>query len=284
MLKHALLGCAAAIALGSAVSAQGDIGRDTVVATVNGVEITLGEMIITAAQLPPQYQMLPPDILFQGVMDQLIQQQVLADTVSVDPARVTMALTNTRRNLLAGEVINDISMQDIGDAELQAAYEGIFGGAEPEREFNASHILVDTEEEALAVLERIAAGEAFEDLAQELSKDPGSGPMGGALGWFGLGMMVAPFEQAVVQLSTEEAGTISDPVETQFGFHVVRLNEQRLLEAPTLDEVRAEVAEQIRQQRIEEFLLALLDEAEIDTPEEGAFDPDLILNLDLLAD
>jgi len=284
MLKHALLACAATLALGLPASAQDEVGRDTVVATVNGVEITLGEMIITAAQLPPQYQMLPSEILFQGVMDQLIQQQVLADTISEDPARVTMALTNQRRNLLAGEVINDLSMQEISDETLQETYDSIFGAAEPELEFNASHILVGTEEEALAVLERIAAGEAFEDLAQELSGDPGSGPMGGALGWFGLGMMVAPFEQAVVALSAEEPGTLSEPVESQFGFHVIRLNEQRFLEAPTLDDVRAEVSEQIRQQRIEEFLLALLDEADIDTPEEGAFDPELILNLDLLSD
>lgn len=284
MLKHRLFASVACLALAFPLAAQDAPTRDTVVATVNGVQITLGEMIIAAAQLPPQYQQLPPEILFQGVMDQLIQQQVLADTLTEDPARVTIALTNQRRTLLAGEVINTLSGEVVTEEAIQAAYEATYGAAEPEREFNASHILVGTEEEALAVLDRIAAGEDFAALAQELSMDTGSGAAGGDLGWFGLGMMVAPFEAAVVALADGEPGALSEPVQTQFGFHIVRLNETRLAATPTLDDVRADVAESVRQQEIEARLNALLDAAEIVTPEAGAFDPTVIMQIDLLSD
>ncbi|MCC5975789.1 MAG: peptidylprolyl isomerase [Rubellimicrobium sp.] len=284
MFRQALLATAAAVALPLSAAAQDEATRDTVVATVDGVEITLGEMIITAAQLPPQYQMLSPEILFFGVMDQLIQQQLLADTLTTDPARVTMALTNQRRSLLAGEVINAMSMEVVPDEDLQAAYDELFGGAEPEREFSASHILVETAEEAQDVLDRIAAGETFEDLARELSQDPGSGAMGGELGWFGLGMMVAPFEQAVTALAEEGPGSLSEPVQTQFGFHIVRLNDTRIVEAPTLDEVRDQIAEQVRQRRIEGVLTGLLETADITRVDEDAFDPSIILDLGLLED
>jgi peptidyl-prolyl cis-trans isomerase C len=284
MLKNCLMASVACLMMALPAVSQDAPTRDTVVATVNGIEITLGEMVIAASQLPQQYRQLPPDVLFQGVMDQLIQQQVLADTLTEDPARVTIALTNQRRTLLAGEVINTMSAEVVTDAALQAAYDATYGSAEPAREFNASHILVATEEEARAVLDRIAAGEDFAALAQELSTDTGSGAAGGELGWFGLGMMVQPFEAAVVALADGEPGSLSEPVQTQFGFHIVRLNETRLMDAPSLDEVRDELAETVRQQEIEARLTALLEAAEIVTPEAGDFDPTVIMNLEILSD
>lgn len=284
MLKHRLFASAACLMLALPVLAQDAPTRDTVVATVNGIEITLGEMIIAASQLPPQYQQLPPEVLFQGVLDQLIQQQVLADTLTEDPARVTIALTNQRRTLLAGEVINTLSGEVVTEEAVQAAYDAAYGSAEPDMEFNASHILVAIEEEALAVLDRIAAGEDFAALAQELSSDTGSGAAGGELGWFGLGMMVEPFEAAVVALAEGEPGTLSEPVETQFGFHILRLNETRIAAAPALADVRDELSEMVRQQEIETYLTDLIDAADLVTPEAGAFDPTVITNLELLED
>ncbi|MGR3464025.1 peptidylprolyl isomerase [Limimaricola sp.] len=270
---------AAALMAGLSTMASAQQASD-VVATVNGTEITLGEMIITRSQLPQQYQQLPPETLFQGILDQLIQQQVLADTLEETPARVEYALENQRRSLMAGEAINMMMGEAVSDEELQAAYDEAFADAEPVQEYNASHILVETEEEAKAVMERLEAGEDFAEVAKEVSTDPGSGANGGSLGWFADGMMVAPFQTAVAEL---EKGEMTEaPVETQFGFHVIRLDDTRTQEAPALEDVREDLASQIQQGKIETRLTELEGEADVARPEDGAFDPALLTDLDLL--
>lgn len=281
MLKHTTILASAALAftLGTVVHAQ-DETAETVVATIDGVEVTLGEMIIARAQLPQEYQQLPDDVLFEGILDQLIQQQLLAATLETDPLRVRLALENERRALLAGEVVNTMRGQDVSEEELQAAYDEAFGAVDPETEFNASHILVETEEEAVALKSELDGGAEFADLARENSNDS-SAANGGSLGWFGLGMMVEPFEAAVLTL---EPGDVSDPIETQFGWHVIVLNETRLQEKPALDDVRAELSGQIQQQALEARLTELNDAAEISRPDEGTFDPTVLRNLDLLQD
>ena len=270
---------AAALMAGLASMASAQQASD-VVATVNGTEITLGEMIITRSQLPQQYQQLPPEALFQGILDQLVQQQVLADTLDETPARVEYALENQRRSLLAGEAINAMMTEEVSEEELQAAYDEAFADAEATKEYNASHILVETEEEAKAVMERLEAGEDFAEIAKEVSTDPGSGAQGGSLGWFADGMMVAPFQEAVASLETGE--TTETPVETQFGFHIVRLDDTRTQEPPALDDVREDLASQIQQGKIEERLAELESDADVTRPDEGAFDPAVLTDLGLL--
>lgn len=256
---------------------------DTVVATVDGVDITLGQMIVARAELPQQYQQLPDDVLFGGVLDQLIQQQLLANTMEEGalPQRVRIALENEERLLRAGEVVQQMVDAALTDENIQAFYDENVGGAEPATEYNASHILVATLEEAEAVLERLAAEEAFADLAVELSQDPGSGSNGGSLGWFGAGMMVEPFENAVIAL---EVGDVSDPVETQFGFHIITLNETRDVTPPALEDIRAEIEGAIRDETIQSTLAELSEAAEITRPEDGAFDPAILMELRLLRD
>lgn len=268
--------------LAAPVLAQDAPAADTVVATVNGHEITLGQMIIARSQLPPQYQQLPEDVLFDGVLDQMIQQQVFADTLAATPARVTIALQNERRALLAGEAVNALMQSVVTDAALQEAYDGIFGDATAMIEWNAAHLLVATEDEANAARARIMnGGEDFATVAQDVSSDVGSGANGGNLGWFGPGMMVAPFEAAVAEMTV---GEVSAPVESQFGWHVIQLLDSREQEPPSLDEVRDALAGQVQQQAIEARLVELMEAAEITMPEEGAFDPAILGNLDLLSD
>lgn len=253
---------------------------ETVVATVNGIDITLGQMIITRSQLPEQYQSLTDDVLFAGILDQLIQQQTLAGSLDTDPKRVTIAVENQRRSLMAGEVINTIVADAVNDESVQAAYDAAYMGAEPVMEYNASHILVATEEDAVAIKARIDAGEDFAAVATEKSTDS-SAANGGNLGWFGPGMMVAPFEAGVLAL---EPGAVSDPVQTDFGWHVIKLNETRIKPAPALEEVRAELVAQVQQTAIQAKLDALTTAATIVRPEDGVFDPAVINNLDLLRD
>jgi len=258
-----------------------DVTRDTVVASVNGTDITLGQILVAARQLPAQYQQLPPDVLFAGVTDQLIQQELLAQTVTEEPAALEIAIANQRRSILSNDAIGDIVGSAVSEEAVQAAYDAQFANVEPATEWNASHILVATQEEAQAVLDRINAGEDFAAVAQEVSTDTGSGSQGGELGWFGPGMMVPEFEQGVAGL---EPGQLSAPIESQFGFHVIRLNETRPVEAPALDQVRGEIEAQLQQEAIEARLLELESSGEVTRPEPGQFDPAVLNDLSLLED
>ncbi len=251
---------------------------DTVVATVNGAEITLGQMIMARTTLPEQYQALPDEVLFNGILDQIIQQSVLAQTAEGElPTRIKIALENEQRALLAADVIESILTDAVTDETLQRAYEETFATAEPSREWNASHILVETEEEATALIERLDAGESFADLAQEASSDS-SAANGGELGWFTSGMMVPEFEAAVIAL---EVGEVSAPVQTQFGWHVVTMNDTRLRDVPPLEEVTDQLRPQLEREAVQARLDALTAAATVERP--GAdLDPSLIKNLDLL--
>lgn len=268
------------LALAGTAAADSHVAADTVVATVNGTEITLGHMIVLKQRLPAQYQQLPPEILFDGILDQLVQQTLLGDQVEELSLGSRIVVENETRSLRAAEEIQRVVDGAVTDEALQAAYESAFGNAEPETEYNASHILVASEEEAQALIEELEGGADFATLAQEKSTGP-SGPNGGQLGWFGKGAMVAPFEEAVIAM---EAGTISGPVQTQFGWHVIRLNETRLKDAPALEEVRGDLAEAIRREAIEARVTELTDAAEIDRIEAGTIDPNVLNDLSIVTE
>lgn len=275
---------AAALALGAALPAAAQDGAeapsaDTVVATVNGEEITLAHMLVARASLPEQYQQMPEDVLFEGILDQMVQQTLLAQEAGDELSlRARAALENERRLLKAGDAVEAIIGDVVTDEALQAAYDARYADADLGTEYNASHILVDTEEEAEDLIRQLEQGADFAELAKTHSTGP-SGPSGGELGWFGAGMMVPPFEEAVMAMET---GAVSDPVETQFGWHVIKLNETRAKAAPALEEVEAELAEEIRQQAVTERLEALQAEAEIVLPEEGEIDPSVLSDQSLL--
>lgn len=253
---------------------------DTVLATVNGTEITLGHLIAMQMMLPQQYQDLPDNVLFDGLLEQLVQQEVLASVAAEDiTRRMELGLDNERRAYLAATLIDDIALAELPEEDVQAEYDAIYGSAGANTEYNAAHILVETEAEALEVLDALAEGADFAELAQERSIGP-SGPNGGALGWFSAGMMVPSFEEAVFALS---AGEVSPPVETQFGWHVVLLNETREQEAPGLEQVRAELEDGLRRARVDEAIGNLTAAADVVRPE-IAIDPSTIRDLDLIAD
>ncbi|HKL70923.1 peptidylprolyl isomerase [Salibaculum sp.] len=259
---------------------SGNVAADTVVATVNGTDITLGEMIITRQQLPEQYQQLPDEVLFSGILDQLVQQQLLADTLEETPSRLEIALANEERALRAGEVLEDIYAEAVTDEAVQAAYEARVAEMGDSMEWNASHILVETQEEAAEIKDLVVGGADFAETAQERSTGP-SGSSGGELGWFGPGMMVAPFEEA---LTTMETGDVSEPVQTQFGWHIVKLNDTRMQAAPALDEIRQEIVSQLQESALQARLDELGESAEVDRAADGDFDPAVINDLGLIED
>jgi len=265
------------LTIAAPASAQ-DVTADTVAATVNGTDITIGHMIVMRDALSEQYDNLSDEALFQGILDQLVQQTVLAQTIGSPSRAVQIRLENERRALLAGAAMSLAIDRAVTDDALQAAYHEKFAGAVLSREFNASHILVETEHEAQALLDELEAGADFADLAKEKSTGP-SGSNGGELGWFGAGMMVPSFEEAVVAL---EIGHISAPVPTQFGWHIIKLNDRRLLAAPSLDEVREDLTEELEQQVIEKTLAELTDAAEIIRPDLTEVDPAILSDTGLV--
>jgi len=254
-------------------------GADTVVATVNGTEITVGHLLSARRDLPEQYQSLPDEMLFTGLLDQLVQQEVLAQSVEALPRAALIALDNERRTLGAGTAIEAALAEGVSEEDIEAAYAAQYGDVAPGVEYNASHILVETEEEAAAIVAELGEGADFATLAQERSTGP-SGPNGGSLGWFSTGMMVPSFEEAVITL---EPGEVSAPVQTEFGWHVITLNETREAPVPSLEDVRATLRAELQQAAVEARIAELTDTADISRSVDG-LDPSLISQMDLLAD
>ncbi|MCC1491274.1 peptidylprolyl isomerase [Cognatishimia sp. F0-27] len=274
---------AATLATATPLLAQETLTADTVVATVNGTDITLGHMIMIRASLPEQYQQLPDDVLFTGILDQLIQQQALNnDPLATETRRVETAMANERRSLMASEVIRQIIMRDVTEAAVEALYAERYAtaGEDAPLEYNASHILVETEEEAQRLSDEANTGVDFAELAREHSTGP-SGPNGGALGWFAEGMMVPSFQEAVAAMAV---GEVSDPVQTQFGWHVIRLNETRQQSAPEFEEVRDTLRGELEQQVVEGYIAAAAENAAVTRINPDDIDMSAISNVDLLDD
>lgn len=277
-------GVAFAIALGAvgpalaqetAIPAE---GANAVVATVNGAEITLGHMIALRANLPQQYQSLPDDVLYRGILDQLVQQTALAQSAEGSMTlKDKLSIENDRRGYLSGVALGKVVADAVTDDTLQKAYDAKFADAEARKEINAAHILVKTQEEAAKLKAEIDGGADFAELAKQHSSD-GAAANGGDLGWFSEGMMVKPFEDAVFAM---EVGAVSEPVETQFGWHLIQLKETRVAKAPTLDEMRDELAAEIEQAAVEAHINELTKDANIERPGE-AFDPALLRDVTLL--
>lgn len=266
----------AAVLSGPAL-AEGETA-DTVMATVNGTQITLGQMIALKESLPPEYQSLPDDVLFKGIYDQLIQQEVLAQSVKDLGPRATATLDNEKRGYISGLAIDGIVKEAVTDEALQKAYDDRFKDAKPQTEYNAAHILVATQEEADALKAELVGGADFAELAKAKSTDTGSGANGGDLGWFGLGMMVKPFEEAVVGA---KVGEVTGPVQTDFGFHLILVKETRIAEKPTLDQLRDELASQVENAAITAKIEELTKGATVTREGEG-LDPTILKNSALI--
>lgn len=255
-----------------------NVDANTVVATVNGEDITLGNLISARLTLPDQYQALPNDVLLKGLLEQLIQQTVLGQAAGEMTLRDKLELENEKRAIMATSEIDKITATAVDEAAIQAAYDAQYANAEPTKEWNASHILVATEDEAKALIEELNNGADFAALAKEKSTGP-SGPNGGELGWFSAGMMVKPFEDAVKEMKD---GEIAGPVKTQFGWHVIKLNESRMKGAPPLDSVKDEIVTKLQNDAVEKAIAAMLADAKIERTDLSKINPAALSDLSLI--
>tara|TARA_B100000780_G_scaffold23409_1_gene14944 strand:+ start:55 stop:897 length:843 start_codon:yes stop_codon:yes gene_type:complete len=271
-----LHGMAIALLLSSSLAAQ-DQNLRTIVATVSGTDLTLGHMLDVKRQLPDQYQNLDDNTLFNGIIDQLIQQELLASSMTKDPSWLAIAMQNQRRNILSSVIISELRTNAVTERALKAAYSAKFPLGSGEQEYKASHILVETEQKARELLTMLDGGADFSGLATEHSTGP-SGPSGGDLGWFSKGQMVAPFENAVMGM---EAGTYTGPVQTQFGYHLIFLNNRRETSPPTFEDVRSELKVEIQNAAVEAHLRSLMATADVIMPT-NRIDPSILSTLDLI--
>lgn len=257
--------------------AQDAPSADTVLATVNGTEITLGHLVLMRAQLPQQYQNLPADVLFNGILDQLIEQTMISASVADDTPYTRYSIDNEIRGMRANQALDALLKDAVSEDDLKAAYDAKYADMPEEFEYNASHILLETEEDARAVIEDLNNGADFAETAAAKSIGP-SAEAGGQLGWFGLGQMVAEFENGVSALEVEQ---ISEPVQTQFGWHVIRLNDKRVKPAPEFEAVRAELEREAQGKLIDDYIAGLKAGASVEKMVEG-IDPGVVNDLSIL--
>ena len=239
---------------------------DTVIATVNGSEITLGQMAAMKMGLPPDMAGMPAQELWDLMLDQMIRQTAMAEVGEASmTARDKAALVIDRRAYLAGAALERAAEFEPTDAEIQAAYEKAFPADKPVTEYDADHILLETEEAAKAVIDEIAKGTDFAKLAEERSIDTASGLNGGDLGWFSTDRMVKEFGDAVAGM--EKGATSTAPVKSQFGWHVIKLNDSRVQQPPALADIREALVQQIRREKVEAEIERVTAEAKVEKTE-----------------
>jgi peptidyl-prolyl cis-trans isomerase C len=250
------LAFSAAALLSTAVLAQN-------VATVNNKAIPKSSEDAWVKILVEQGQKDSPE-LRKRVKDELIQREVLLQEAAkrgiADRADVKFQIDAQRQNTIAGALVRDeLAKHPITDAQVKAEYDkqkSAVGG----QEYHARHILVEKEDEAKAIIDQLNKGAKFEDLAKK-SKDPGSAERGGDLGWNVPDGFVKPFSDAMVKLAK---GKYTDkPVQSQFGWHVIKLEDSRPVEFPPMDKVAPQIRETLQQQQVQAFIAGLKAKAKI---------------------
>ncbi|WP_244488152.1 peptidylprolyl isomerase [Aureimonas sp. Leaf454] len=253
-LQRTLLAAASLIPLLAAVPAARAADAD-VVAKVGSQSITEGELKLAEADLGEQFGKMPPEQRKLAVLSALIDIKSLAQEaekakIGDDPA-VKARVAFLRERALHNAYFQKTGVDAITDAELKARYDAEVAKIKPVEEIHARHILVKTKDEALAVIKELDGGADFMTLAASKSSGP-TGPEGGDLGFFGPGQMVPPFEKAAYALPV---GTYTkEPVETQFGWHVIQVTEKRPQPQPAFDQVKEQVRQVVMREKYMEIV------------------------------
>jgi len=255
------------------------VTEKTVLVSVNGEDITVGNIISFQSRLSDQYRSMEDSVLFDGILKQLIQQAILSQKVNINSGRIKYALENQTRAFLSTELVGNLSETEVIESEIESLYVKFSTDIERKKEYNASHILVETETEAKELLLRLKNGADFSELAKTYSTGP-SGAQGGNLGWFGQGAMVPTFENAVIKLKIDE---LSVPVQTQFGWHLIKLNNVRKTPVPTIEEVRKELITEIKKKKIDFEMSKIIDSADV-IYSDLEIDPKIIREVSMLND
>ena len=233
-------------------------------AVVNGKPVPSSRVNALKQQVEASGRPVTPEVMAQ-IKEELIAREVFMQEArkrgldASDEFKTQIELA--RQTILIRQLFADFQKKNpVTDTEIKAEYDK-FAAANGGKEYRARHILVEKEDEAKALIADIKKGAKFEDLAKKASKDPGSGANGGDLDWAAAGSYVPEFSDAMVKLSK---GQMSDaPVKSQFGFHIIRVDDVRDAQLPKLEEVKPQIAQQLQQQKLSGFQEGLRAKAKI---------------------
>lgn len=234
-------------------------------AIVNGKAVPKTRLDALAAQVERAGRQITPEMAGQ-LREEVIAREVFmqeADKLGLaqsEDYRNQMELA--RQSILIRELFSDFQKKNpVTEAEMKAEYDK-FVAANSGKEYKARHILVEKEDQAKAIIANLKKGAKFEDIAKKQSKDPGSGANGGDLDWSGADNYVPEFSQAMVKLNKGQ--TTDRPVKTQFGWHVIRLDDVRTPQLPSFDQVKPQLQQQMSQQKLAKFQEELRAKAKIE--------------------
>lgn len=224
------------------------------VAVVNGKPVPMSRVDMLADQIAKTGRPVNDEVKAQ-IKEEVILREVFMQEAAkrglAGNADVKAQMELARQTILIRELFNDFNKKNpVTDAEVKAEYDK-FVAANGGKEFKASHILVEKEDEAKAILADLKKGAKFEELAKKLSKDPGSGAKGGDLDWAAPGSYVPEFSDALVKLAKGE--TSVEPVKSQFGYHIIRVDDVREAKLPSMEEVAPQIKQQLGQQKLTQF-------------------------------
>lgn len=241
------------------------IAPETVVARIGGVDVTQGEIALAEEGLDTNYAKLPAEQRRLAAIAALLDIKAIA--LKAKEAKVDeTADFKTRVQFLSDRTLHDSFFKSeiadkITDADVKARYDKEIAATTPENEVRARHILVKTEEEAKSIIKDLEGGGNFEDIAKAKSTD-GAAAQGGDLGYFGRGQMVPEFEKAVMDLKPGEYSKA--PVKTQFGFHVVKVEDVRAKQPPAFDQVKDQVRDIVMREKYIQSVRAWRDELKVE--------------------
>ena len=278
MRKFALAAAVVALSAGLALpqlSRTAKAADDPVVAVVNGYEIFMSDIMNRRQQLGPQAQQYPMQLLFNLILQDMITVRLVADEARKQgydkESQVRRTVSQIEDQILQRELMSRYVKDNMTDDAVKARYDQFLKENPPLDEVRARHILVETEEQARAVIVRVGKGEDFGRLARELSTGP-SGKVGGDLGYFTREKMVPEFSAAAFELRPGDV--TKSPVKTQFGWHVIKVEDRRTQEAPSYAQAEGQMREQVEEQLTRKYVGELREKAEVETfGPEGRPDP-----------
>jgi len=261
MKKHILQAVAAAVLVGAlpvAVFAQN-------AAIVNGKPVPKARMDVLAQQLAAAGRPVTPEMQSQ-LREEVVAREVFMQEAQKQGLDATDDYKNqlelARQAILIRQLFENFRKTNaVSDADVQAEYDK-FVAANSGKEFKARHILVETEDEAKKILADLKKGAKFEDIAKKQSKDPGSGANGGDLDWAAPASFVPEFSEAMIKLKKGE--TTAAPVKSQFGYHIIRVDDIRQAQLPKVEEVKPQITQQLQQQRLQNYQEDLRAKAKVE--------------------
>ena len=238
--------------------------NDPIIASVNGKSIYRSDLEIARTRLPEQYRNLPVKELFQPLLNQLIRSTLLAmvaKTQNLDKTTThKRAVAFAQVRLLEQALLEREIAKNVTKEAVRARYKNTIGKSSSKEEIRVRHILLKTQNDALKIVKELVAGANFARLATERSTGP-SKTRGGDLNYFGRGQMVPQFEEAAFGLSIGEF--TKKPVRTQFGWHIIKLEDKRISKPPSFEEIRAKIQRDMAGEVVSKFVTCIIKKANI---------------------